>query len=217
VGVLDASNSLAYGSGLTNGVAGEVNVFWVESYDQYDNIYPFGAQNISVSLSGPGAAEVTVLDLANGTYEVRYVVNATGNHQITILANGVALGSPTSPVSDVAAGPAVPSLSYPLAPVVTLSQANEKQSFVVGLFDQFGNPRGVGGDAVAVTLSPAERTTATVLDNGDGTYTISWTALASGAYQLSVTVDELNIQDSPFAITVTPGLLPLFAFVALLF
>lgn len=104
MGVLSAANTYALGDGLEMAVAGVEATFSVYSMDQYTNPFPFGGQDIQVFLTGPGDSDVTVTYGVNGTYEVRYTVNITGTYTITILANGVQIGTPASPATLITSG-----------------------------------------------------------------------------------------------------------------
>lgn len=207
MGVFNATHSLATGGGLTAGVAGSTMTFWVYSYDQYNNVYPIGGQTIEVTVVGPGPSEVTVTDLNNGTYQVQYTVNVTGPYDIVIIGNGAVLGSPTQPRATITAAPAVNFTSTTTDTVPTTTSANVQQVFTVQVRDQYGNPRGVGGDAVVATLLQADpRDLASVTDNLDGTYRVQWTSFLVGpAQQISVTVGGGDVVDSPFTFSVTAG------------
>lgn len=110
-------------------------------------------------------------------------------------------------------------MSTNLDPVASLVKASDAQTFRVSLHDQFGNQREVGGDNITAFFLPADpRDYAHITDNEDGTYTITWAAFVSQVGQiLHVTVDGLNIVNSPFNFDVTPGLLACLLFVFLNF
>ena len=96
----------------------------------------------------------------------------------------------------VAPGPAVAASSY-TSQLASAGQnglsggtAGETQTFSIFALDTYGNPRDVGGDDFTVLLSPLVPGTPAyrgdVADNGDGTYTASYTALTAGTYTLDV-------------------------------
>ena len=65
--------------------------------------------------------------------------------------------------------------------------------------DQFGNALSSGGSTVDVTVSGVNNTTATVTDNGDGTYTARYTCGAlPGADTITIKLDGTEISGSPF-------------------
>jgi hypothetical protein len=64
--------------------------------------------------------------------------------------------------------------------------------------DQFGNAVGVGGATVVVTISGTNSASASVTDNGDGTYTATYTPILPGTDSVDITLDGGEISGSPF-------------------
>ncbi len=69
--------------------------------------------------------------------------------------------------------------------------------------DQFGNAVGTGGESVTVDITGANPGSATVTDNGDGTYTAEYTPAASGSDTITIQVNNISIQGSPFTSTIS--------------
>ena len=73
----------------------------------------------------------------------------------------------------------------------------------------------VGGDRVTARLVSAvdgSATEATVVDVGDGTYTVSYAVASAGEYRLDVVVNGRAVRGSPFAVTVAVSVGRLFTF-----
>lgn len=68
----------------------------------------------------------------------------------------------------------------------------------VQLKDQFSNPLASGGDNVVVTVTGANSTSAAVTDNGDGSYTATYTPVAPGADDIAISVNGNALGGSPF-------------------
>ena len=80
-----------------------------------------------------------------------------------------------------------------------------KTTAVVTTVDYHGNPRTTGDDPLEVVMynEGDEEMDSEVDDNGDGTYTVTFTPITPGIHKLSVTIFERPIRDSPFLIDVT--------------
>jgi hypothetical protein len=66
-----------------------------------------------------------------------------------------------------------------------------------------GAPMSTGGDAVTVTVSGANPAgSLAVTDNGNGTYTASYTPQATGTDQVAITLNGVPISGSPYTSTV---------------
>lgn len=82
-------------------------------------------------------------------------------------------------------------------------QAGQVTTIVIHARDQFGNPIPTGGAGVTVTISGANSDTAVVTDNGDGTYTATYTPANAGTDTVDITINGTPIQNSPFTSTVS--------------
>ena len=69
--------------------------------------------------------------------------------------------------------------------------------------DSSGKELTTGGATVKATLS-CNKEECPVIDNGDGTYTVSVIPQQLGQHQLSITVNGQHVQNTPFNITVVP-------------
>ena len=69
--------------------------------------------------------------------------------------------------------------------------------------DSSGKELTTGGATVKATLS-CNKEECPVIDNGDGTYTVSVIPQQLGQHQLSITINGQHVQDSPFNITIVP-------------
>jgi adhesin/invasin len=81
--------------------------------------------------------------------------------------------------------------------------AGNVTTVVIVTRDQFGNPVGVGGAGVTVDISGANSGTAVVTDNGDGTYTAEYTPAVSGSDTITIQINAVPIQGSPYVSTVS--------------
>ena len=83
---------------------------------------------------------------------------------------------------------------------------HQQATFAIQARDWLHNDVKRGGDAFEVRLRGNQNTTATVVDNGDGSYTASYSINITGVYAVHVTLkkDRTHIMGSPFALLVSP-------------
>nr|XP_025959274.1 tripartite motif-containing protein 45 isoform X1 [Dromaius novaehollandiae] len=86
------------------------------------------------------------------------------------------------------------------------ARQNQLTGFTVLCNDTTGEQMGRGGEAVLVTITHKDKkdctVKATVCDNGDGTYHISYSPEEPGLYAVCVCVKGQHVQGSPFTLTV---------------
>jgi hypothetical protein len=84
------------------------------------------------------------------------------------------------------------------------ARTDEAETFQILAKDRFGNLRKIGGDIWAANLvnqATSVSVVGAVKDNGDGSYSASYTLQNSGNYQLSISLNGGLIQGAPFAVT----------------
>ncbi len=81
----------------------------------------------------------------------------------------------------------------------TKAYDNRVARFTVLAFDEQGKP--VWGDDVAVTMTPnapgLQAVPCSVVDNGDGTYTVEYAAEEAGEYVINATIDGASVSNAP--------------------
>ncbi|KOO23122.1 hypothetical protein Ctob_010810 [Chrysochromulina tobinii] len=88
----------------------------------------------------------------------------------------------------------------PLDPNFGLSGVLRVSALTLLTADKYANPVRHGGAGVTAKLSGPGACSTTVEDHLDGSYTISWSAVLSGVYRVSVLVDGAHCAGSPFAV-----------------
>eukprot|EP00887_Chlorella_sp_A99_P000144 scaffold16.g144.t1 len=83
-------------------------------------------------------------------------------------------------------------------PGVTRAVAGQAGELVIEARDEQGNKRLSGGDEFKVHLRGPASLVATVADEGDGSYAVTYTATIAGVY-------ELHITNSPYPLRMLPG------------
>lgn len=189
------------GSATSAATAGSEARFVVVAADAFGNGASAGLA-VAATADG-GSVAATVEDLGDGTYGVRYVATVTGACSVAVTLGGAAIaGSPFT----VAVGPGAANGTASTAAGVAEAVAGVPATVTVEARDSLGNRRTTGGDAVAAEArGAAGAVAATVVDAGDGSYTLTYTATVSGEYAVHVELGGAAVAASPFNVTVLPG------------
>jgi adhesin/invasin len=152
------------------------------------------ATGSGVTLTQPGATD------ASGVTTSRFSATASGDHVISAVSAGVALGNATVTVTPGA--PVVSSTSVD----VPNGTAGIQTTIHVRLQDQFGNAIGGAAGQIAVSVSGANSIgSVAVADQGDGTYLAGYTPARVGTDQVDVRVGGQPAPGSPFTSAVVAG------------
>lgn len=89
---------------------------------------------------------------------------------------------------------------------MTRATAGRPAEFLIQARDEDGNRRLSGGEDFGALLRGPANVAASVVDKGDGTYALTYTATVAGVYQLEVTLGgEEQVADSPYPLRVLPA------------
>jgi len=148
--------------------------------------------------------------IAAGVFRFVYTANAPDKYELRVQAFGFDIGDASSGHSspfDVEVTPGATSLSSSELDVSFIAkiEAGKPSSFVINAKDAFGNPV-LGGDDIKVTVVQGQDVTvATVKDNVDGTYTVSFNVVKAGAYTINALLGGVHLPGSPMVVSVDPG------------
>jgi filamin len=203
----DAKHTEAHGDGLHNAKAGEPNGFKVQVKDRFGNKVTQGGAPITASVTdksdpeSSGPAEVH--DNGDGTYDVKYpAIEKAGDYVIDVKLGADDIKDAPFALK-VAPNDHVESGNCYVEGVAN-SVAGVPVTVTVHSVDSFGNHSTIGGAKVAVALSGADNLDAEVKDNGDGTYSASYTPTVAGDYTIDVKVNDAAVKENPFKVTVSP-------------
>jgi len=203
----------AKGNGLHAAEVGCATTFVVESLDAYGERRRGGGDVVVARLmvGGDVTVEAATVDNTDGSFNVTYVAESVDRRQkLYVSVNGIPVkGSPFRP--KLSPGPVSAKSSTVSGTQLYDSVAGRPTTIHVQARDCFGNPRRTGGDAFAMNVKAGVpnrieyketfRTWSqhyTSTDNGDGTYSITWSADLPGSYDLEVSLDRTPIKGSPF-------------------
>jgi hypothetical protein len=147
-----------------------------------------------------------VTDNGNGTYTATFTGTIQGTNTITATIDGTALTS-TAPTVTITPGPIDPSqttVAVATSPIPNLGQT----TVTLTAKDASGNQETTGGATVVFSLASggtAAGTFSQVTDNGNGTYTATFTASTAGTSTIDALINTQQVTSTPPAtITVTP-------------
>jgi hypothetical protein len=215
-GIIDWPYTAASGDGLSTAYAGVNATFYVQPYDQYDNIILVCISNPFTTYINSSASSdkipVYLVDCNNGLYTYSYVLqDISVSYILAIEYNG-------NPIEDspytINLGPGYPSASHCTISGDGLSTATAGvvSYFSMSCSDEFGNPISAcyPNDAWTSTLSGPTTydvgvvncTNGSTVANQSLTY-FSYEPFVAGLYELDISIYGENITTS--SVTVAPG------------
>jgi len=180
--------------------------FVIQSYDVTGTIITVDNANYIASTSGssPSVTFVQPVYTGSGTYTGSFDASATGTVTLHIkLTNqGPDQEIGASPFT-ITVGAAVP---YGPNSTVTFPDGssgltNHAYHFVIQAVTQDGTNLTVGGATFTASVSPSG-TVSSITDNGNGTYSGSFTTSNNGTYALTIQYSSTNVSGSPFSIPI---------------
>jgi len=151
----------------------------------------------------------------DGEYEIRYMAQKAGDHQLHVWADtegkGVRELLPGSPftihVVEANASPASSSIGYPQEEKKAI-YAGERLLLRPQLRDQFGNPSAAGPETLKALLEAPDGPQHLVVkpsNRGLGAYEVAYESLLKGEYTLHVELNGMPIGGSPGVFFVQPA------------
>jgi len=200
----NSGKSWADGPGLTAGKTKKPCDFTIHAVDGDGHPLNAGGDPFQVSITGPEQVHPSFADNHDGTYSVSYKVETPGDYTINVTLHD-------QPIKD---SPFHPHIKWSVDPSQTYAEGegihelwdNKPTGFVIHALDYDGNPRTDGGDPFCVKIhSPNETINPHVVDNGDGTYNVTYAALKTGPVTIEVTLEDQPIKDAPFHLECRSG------------
>lgn len=171
--------------------------FSIQAIDSFGTVVTVGGESFSVLVGGPEAVTYLIQDHNNGSYTGTVCPHIAGKYVIQVYLEQWLIGECSLTVE---AGPPVSNTSFVISGSFEGKACDDATpSFVIQARDAFGNNLQEGGVQfqVVVEAPNGENSTASVQDNGDGTYTASYSSQISGNYSISVLLGGVHIFNSP--------------------
>jgi hypothetical protein len=199
-GAISAANSTVTVNPSTLAVGGTSTVTITVRDVSNNPVSGLTSDELSVALSG-GATIVpgSFVSVGNGVYTVGVTNDEIEQNTVTVTARGVVLDD--NPVITFSIGAPVAANSTATVPG---GLAGQPTTIVITLRDQFNNPVPGAADQLSLLVSGANTGApfTAIIDNGDGTYTVSYTPTQAGTDQVNITLGGNPISGSPYNSTV---------------
>jgi len=208
----DPGKTVCSGPGISHAVAGVPVEFHIQTKDINGNNHLQGGTEIHATLEDPrGTVKVEITDNGDGTYIGRYTPSTAKDLKLAVEVHTQHFGkghAHSSPFT-VHVAPGAPSAANTVAfgPGTETATAGLPALITVETKDDFGNKLLQGGADINGTLSldGSDPITLSVVDNGDGTYSLSYTPEKTGNYVININLGDTPISNSPIDISILPG------------
>eukprot|EP01104_Vermistella_antarctica_P021500 TRINITY_DN975_c0_g1_i1.p1 TRINITY_DN975_c0_g1~~TRINITY_DN975_c0_g1_i1.p1 ORF type:complete len:831 (+),score=248.61 TRINITY_DN975_c0_g1_i1:196-2493(+) len=181
----DAGKSYAEGPGLNAIVDNETAAFTIFAVDPDGNRRTTGEDDFSVSIAGPQDAPHTLTDNNDGTYSVSYDADVPGDYVVSVTLDG----------ENIKDSP----FTVPCKAGTDASGSGFGSfSFTVTSKDKRGEAKTFGGDNFDVTITGESEVEPRTVDNGDGSYTATYSIDGPGEYSIDARLNGKSIGGSPF-------------------
>ncbi|ETV96161.1 hypothetical protein, variant [Aphanomyces invadans] len=192
--IISLESTVFTGPGLVAGIAGVTLSFSMALRDAYLNAVAVAPSGLVVFLTRDVATSVVgkwTFDVATREITVAFVPEVAGIYAIK-LQLGTATYTPLDIQPLIRPNVSNATTSQIVFAGPALAPFTDQQSFSVVLYDAYGNPVGVGGDRVAVTVNGAAAAVADVVDNLDGTYQVHVALPSRGVFEITTLLMQPN-------------------------
>jgi hypothetical protein len=178
-----------------------VSHFTIEARDATGARRVEGGDDFRVYVSGPEETRIygEVADNGDGTYAARYTPPLPGAYAIAIHLEQTPIGNgqPWTVLVREAEPETDPTMCRAFGPGLEGGFTNEKSEFTIVACDSTGTQRGKGGDDFHVYVAGPNETRifGDVADNGDGSYTATYTPPLPGGYAIAIHLAQTPIGD----------------------
>jgi hypothetical protein len=186
--------------GIVHGKVGEqIQIAIDVRDDETKQPYLIDSSAFDVKISGPESVSYNIKDNKDGTFVLSYTPRLPGDYAISVAVFGEYIfgHSFTS------------SITYPADPTRSVLQLETKNAVTgqkvqckLNAVDRDGRVRMSGGDDFNAEVSGPEPKDSLIVDKGDGTYSIEFMPLKPGKYQVFVTLNGVNVMNSPLEVHV---------------
>ena len=161
----------------------------------YGGVYPGGRGGTHAEKRGGGGAMPP-------THRVNFSIGVAGQYLLHVRLRKAAAAVPGSPFALTIKPGAPHALSTALPPKGLAGEVGTDLALTFRTGDKMGNACVTGGGKVTCTHAEALRhvLSATVSDNGDGSYTVVWVAKQTGVFEASVRIDGTEVLHSPLRV-----------------
>jgi len=156
-----------------------------------------------VTVTGPNGTPVLTQfsDNHDGTYDCSYTPPKPGFYTVEVLLNNEPIhNSPFNPLMEDAHA----ATSWAEGPGLQGGKTGKSNPITIHAVDADGKALNHGGDPFVVVIEGPESVVPSIVDNGDGTYSVDYKVATPGSYHLEISLHGQPIKDSPFDVTIKP-------------
>uniref|UniRef100_A0A4W4FP37 Filamin B, like n=1 Tax=Electrophorus electricus TaxID=8005 RepID=A0A4W4FP37_ELEEL len=187
----DPSKVKAFGPGLKGGLVGSSAEFTIDTKGA-------GTGGLGLTVEGPTEAKIECSDNGDGTCSVSYLPTEPGEYLVNILFEDI----------HVPGSPFCANIQYPFDPIKVVASGSGLKRGKVGEVSVVhvdcakAGPGQLSWEAVSETGSKAKTE---VLDNEDGTYTVTYVPLKASMYTLLLKYGGKAVPNFPAKVAVDPA------------
>lgn len=181
----------AYGPGLKGGLVGNPAEFTIDTSGA-------GTGGLGLTVEGPTEAKIECSDNGDCTCSVSYLPTEPGEYLVNILFEGVHI-----PGSPYHAG-----IEYPFDPTKVVASGSGLKRGKVGEISVLNvdcAKAGPGQLVLEAVSDAGSKAKTEVLDNKDGTYTVTYVPLTAGMYTLLLKYGGKTVPNFPAKVVVDPA------------
>ncbi|XP_023655301.1 filamin-B isoform X1 [Paramormyrops kingsleyae] len=187
----DPSKVKAYGPGLKGGLVGKPAEFTIDTKGA-------GTGGLGLTVEGPTEAKMECSDNGDGTCSVSYLPTEPGEYLVNILFQEVQI--PGSPFHADIQMPFDPTRVVATGPGLLRGKVGETSTVNVDC-----SKAGPGVLTMEATSDSGSVAKTNVLDNKDGTYTVTYVPLTAGMYTLLLKYGGKTVPNFPAVVQVDPA------------
>lgn len=197
-------------SGLTGGIAGTQQQFEIQLQDFYgNNITDISGKEFDIAafVAGPTNQSAMITYTTNGQYTASYTLDKSGEYHLSVEINGTPIRIASGNKSVFIEPAAVNPVDCFAIGAEENAWAGFPSQFTVQLVDSFGNfiTNVVEQPNIKVTIDYKHETgTTNITYLGKGVYEVLYKVSVAAIYTLTVEINGVNIQGSPFSPQVLP-------------
>ncbi|XP_060713588.1 filamin-B isoform X1 [Tachysurus vachellii] len=187
----DPSKVKAYGPGLKGGLVGNPAEFTIDTNGA-------GTGGLGLTVEGPTEAKIECSDNGDCTCSVSYLPTEPGEYLVNILFENVHI--PGSPFHA--------DIEYPFDPTKVVASGSGLKRGKVGEISVLNvdcSKAGPGQLALEAVSDSGSKAKTEVLDNKDGTYTVTYVPLTAGMYTLMLKYGGKGVPSFPAKVVVDPA------------
>ncbi|KAI1890363.1 hypothetical protein AGOR_G00152960 [Albula goreensis] len=187
----DPSKVKAFGPGLKGGLVGSPAEFTIDTKGA-------GTGGLGLTVEGPTEAKIECSDNGDGTCSVSYLATEPGEYLVNILFEDTHI--PGSPFHAQVQMPFDPSKVVASGPGLKRGKVGEP-----GLVNVDCSRAGPGQLAMEAVSDSGSKAKTEVLDNKDGTYSVTYVPLTAGLYTLMLKYGGKGVPNFPASVVVDPA------------